>query len=235
MNIKVYTITSAKYHWILPAHAYLFNIYWSELQENIIVTDVIPDMDLPDNFTFATMNDNHPLPKEKWSNGIIRMLHNIKDTHFVLMLEDYLLVRTVDNEAIESLADYMEIHKDIIRCDLTDDRLFAGDMFDADYWGRLDIIETPGDSPYQMSLQAALWNRKHLLDLMRPDLSPWQVELYLSPELHHRNDLRTIGTRQRPLRYINCFKGGDSEKTLNLEGIPNEHLEVMRSRGWIKE
>ncbi|KKM02137.1 hypothetical protein LCGC14_1787360, partial [marine sediment metagenome] len=30
------------------------------------------------------------------------------------------------------------------------------------------------------------------------------------------------------------FRGGDSEKVLNLDGIPHEHLEEMKNRGWIK-
>ncbi len=85
-----------------------------------------------------------------------------------------------------------------------------------------------------MSLQGGIWRKELLLKVLRPELSPWQVELHLSPTLHERNDMRVLGSRQRPLRYINAFQGGDSEKVLNLDGIPKEHLEVMEERGWLK-
>jgi len=233
--INVYVFTSEKYLWALEPFAYLFNTYWSEQQPCTIVTDVVPDFELPSNFNVSTISDNNPLPQKQWSNGLIAMLTNIKDEHFVFLLEDYWIVRKVDNTGIETLAEYIHNHPKILRMDLTDDRQYAGDMKDIGAWGHYDIVETPNDSPYQMSLQAGIWNRRLLLKLIRPDLTPWEVELYLSPTLHERKDMRVVGTRQRPIRYINAFRGGDSEKVLNLEGIPNEHLEVMRSRGWIKE
>ena len=163
------------------------------------------------------------------------MLENISDSHFVFLLEDYWLCRTVDHQAIETLADWASGQPDVLRVDLTDDRQYAGDMRDIGYLGRLDMVETPPDSPYQFSLQAAIWNRELLLELVRPELTPWEAELYLSPTLHEIGDrMRAVGTRQRPIRYINAFKGGDSEEVLNLEGIPGEHVVEMRKRGWVK-
>lgn len=233
MNIPVYVLTSEKYLWSIQAFAYLFNVYWSSLQEVIVVSDVKPKFELPDNFKIRTMNNDSPLPKEKWSDGLIVMLENIQDQHFVLMLEDYWLVRGVDHQAVGSLADYASIHGDILRVDLTDDRQYAGDMYDIGYWGRLDLVATPPDSPYQVSLQAAIWNRDLLVSLVRPDLSPWEFELYLSPALHGRDDIKVIGTRQRPVRYANVFKGGDPGKVINLEGIPEEHVKELRKRKWL--
>ena len=156
------------------------------------------------------------------------------------MLEDYWITRKVDNTGIDTLADYQRNHTDILRVDLTDDRQYAGDRFDIGAWGHYDMLETPSDSPYQVSLQAGIWNRRLLLKLIRPELSPWEVELYLSPALHERvtlknvNDMRVVGTRQRPIRYINAFKGGDSSEVLNLEGIPEHHRKHMEEQGWLK-
>ena len=180
------------------------------------------------------LTEGEPLPQDKWSNGVIELLEHIDDELLVILLEDYWLVRKVDNQGVNTLADLMRIHKDILRVDLTDDRQYAGDMKDVGYYGHYDLVSTPNDSPYQLSLQAGIWRRELLLKLLRPELSPWQVELYLSPTMHERDDMRVLGTRQRLIRYINAFKGGDSEKVLNLEGIPKEHLEVMEAKGWLK-
>jgi hypothetical protein len=81
-------------------------------------------------------------------------------------------------------------------------------MKDIGAWGHYDLVETPNDSEYQMSLQAGIWNRDLLLSLMRPGLDPHEVELNLSPTLHERNDMRVIGTRQRPVRYSNIYYQG---------------------------
>ncbi len=233
--INVYCLTSSKYIWAIEPFAYLFNTFWSAQQPCYIVTDAEPDFSLPTNFGVHLINKGEPLEQEKWSNGVIEFLNRIEDELLVILLEDYWIVRKVDNQGVNTLGDLMRAHPDIIRVDLTDDRQYAGDMEDVGYFGHYDLVETPNDSPYQLSLQAGIWRRELLLKLLRPDLSPWQVELYLSPTMYERDDMRVLGTRQRPIRYINAFKGGDSEKVLNLEGIPKEHLRVMEERGWLKD
>ena len=200
----------------------------------VVVSDVIPDYDLPDNFTIKSMNGGEPLPKENWSDGLIVMLQNIPDDVFVLLLEDYWPIRRVDNIGVDTMADYMRGHKEILRVDLTDDRQYAGDRFDIGAWGHYDLIETPGDSPYQMSLQAGIWNRDLLLSLLRPGLNPHEVELYLSPTLHERGDMRVIGTRQRIIRYSNIYYQGKVQSE-QIAMVPKEHLKVIKERGWLKK
>lgn len=234
MSVPVVVMTSEKYLWAIPPFAYLFNRYWSELQTVLLVSDVKPTYKLPKNFLIRSMNANEPLPKEKWSNGLIVTLNNIKADHFVLMLEDYWLVRTVDHHGVETLAQYCRENSNVLRMDLTDDRFFAGDKRDIGAYGHYDLVETPPSSPYQMSLQAAIWNRHHLLSIMRPDLSPWEVELQISSALQKREDLRVIGTRQCPVRYANVFQGGEPHELKNTDRIPDEHLQHMKGQGWIK-
>jgi len=230
----VYVITSEKYHWALRPFCYLFNIYWSTLQQVTVITDTRITIDLPPNFAQKTISEGRPLHQDKWSNGIIHMLRQMNESHFVLLLEDYWLVRTVDHQGIKTLHELATKYPDILRIDLTDDRQYSGQMKDAGYYGHYDLVETPGESPYQMSLQAGIWSRDLLLSIIKPDMSPWKVELEISPDLHGREDIRVIGTRQRPIRYINAFKGGDSENVLNVEGLPEEHRTELLRRGWLR-
>jgi len=234
MNLQVYVLTNSKYMWAIQPFAYLFNCFWSELQPVTVVTDVVPNFNLPPNFSVMLLNDGHPLPKEKWSDGLMAMLDMIPDEILVLLLEDYWLVRTVDNRGINTLADYMRDHREILRVDLTDDRLYAGDRYDIGAWGHYDLIETPGDSPYQMSLQAGIWNRDLLLSLLRPGLNPHEVELYLSPTIHERGDMRVIGTRQRLIKYANVYYQGKVQEE-QIAMVPKEHLKVIKERGWLKK
>lgn len=234
MEICVYTHEKAQ--WCLKPLAYLFNVYWSELQP-VYIAGGEPSVDLPENFYWLQVESR---VKERWSDGLIDMLKIIKSDVICLLLEDYWLVRFVDWEVINSLEEYMLNNPDILRIDLTADRLYSGRAVDIDYWGRCDILKTDWDTPYQWSTQAGLWNRHHLLANLRPELSPWDFELQDNDQKH----LRVLGTRQWPVRYINGVgmqldekyryrtehvREGLGGKT--IERIDKEHVDVMIRRG----
>jgi hypothetical protein len=202
---------------------------WSADQSVMVVGFRFPDFDLPKNFNFYSLAPADPGP-QFWSDQLIEALSSIEDEHIVIMLEDYWLCRGVDHRGVETLHEYCKLHPEVIRMDLTSDRLYAGGMQDIDYYGCYDIVETKEGTPYQMSLQAAIWNRKKLLSVLHPGLTPWEVEL----QTEIKAPLRVLGTRQFPIRYANMFNSGKPGMVLNLEQIPKEHTDRMRKEGWIK-
>jgi hypothetical protein len=115
--------------------------------------------------------------------------------------------------------------------DLTEDRLFAGGMFDVEGWGCYDIIETPHGTPYQMSLQPGLWNRKLMLDVLVPGKSAWEAEIHTQPP----DTMRVLGMRQAPLRYANAVIKG-MVNMRQITRIPEPHrAHILRAvpHGWI--
>jgi len=229
--MRVVVPTCDKYLWALRPFAYLFNTYWSEQQPVLIGGYSKPDFDLPPNFEFYQI-DSTNYPPKKWSDGLIRLLNNINDDTFVLMLEDYWLNRGVNHQAVQSLGDYAGMHREVLRIDLTTDRLYAGRMYDVGTWGYLDIIETPPDTPYQWSTQACIVNRKHMLSCLQPGIAPWEFELQgndLIPD-----GLRVLGTRQFPVRYVNGVGMGIRTR-YNTIGLPQDHLEIMLKQGILPE
>ena len=237
MRVVVYT--SDKYLWCLRPFQYLFNTYWSELQEVVVGGFSPPPFPLAPNFTFKSIAPRN-YPAEKWSDGLIQLLTSMDDEVIIFMLEDYWLCRTVQHGAVASLQEYMLHHPGVLRVDLTADRLYSGRAFDVDTWGHLDIIETPADTPYQWSTQACVVNRKHFLNCLKPGLGPWDFELRgneLIPD-----GLRVLGTRQWPVRYVNAVgmqnpykyrtehvRDGAFSKT--IERIPEQHVAYMLKRG----
>jgi len=226
--------TCNEYSDVLPGFAYLFNLFWSAQQP--VTYAGCQKMDLPQNFEWVSVESRIAA---RWSDGLIELLNVIKADIICWLLEDYYLCRGVDHKAIESLADYMRMHGDILKIDLTGDRLYSGKARDVDYWGHVDLITTAWDTPYQFSTQCALWNRKHLLSLLRPEMSPWDFELQdKAPE-----QLHVLGTRQWPVRYVN-FLGMGLEKNeyrvrherkgmggVTIEQIPPEHMQYMKEHG----
>jgi len=204
MNAKVVVTVCDRYLWSLLPFAYLFNKYWGEDQNVIIAGYSKPDFGLPPNFKFYSIADKE-YPKEKWVDGIVKFMNSFGEEQFVLMLEDYWLCRRVDRQGIEVLSNYMSLNKDIIRLDLTADRLYAGGMKDYGYYNRYDLVEA-SKSPYQMSLQAGIWNKNLFLEILnklpQDKHSAWDVELEGTTILNNF-PYRVLGTRQFLVRYAN--------------------------------
>ena len=225
--IRVVVYTCDSYLWVMKPFCYLFNNYWSELQDVLVGGFTPPQFQLPSNFNFYQI-DKYPYPKNMWSDGLIALLQSFNDEVFVLLLEDYLLCRTVDHNGISTLAQYMREHDDVVRFDLTADRLYGKGMHDIEPYGHYDIIECDTDSPYQMSLQAAIWNRRNLLALLRPGMTPWEVEIQTDMQ---KQPYRVLGTRQYPIRYANLMLKGEV-MDYELEHIPEPHRSAITR--WIK-
>jgi len=206
--LRVFVITNDYYLWCLSPFSYLFNKYWSDKQEVVIMGFRPPKFELPNNFHFHSIARAN-YPQKKWSNALIEFLKAMSDEHCVLMLEDYWISRPVDTRCITSLHQFMIARPDVLRFDLSIDVLHTNgdsrDATDIGFIGPYDIVEKPHGKPYRMSFQAGLWNTKLLLSLLKEDKDPWEVEIQTSPP----SDMKVLGTRQWPLRYINAIYKGE--------------------------
>lgn len=218
-----------KYYWLLRSMSYLFNVYWSGLQPVTIFGYEPLEFELPPNFEFQSLA-SESYPYNKWTDGLIESLDRLSDKYVILFLEDYWLYRTVDHAGIASLESYMDAHPDVLRMDLTGDRLYSTKAYDIGFWGHLDLIETSPDTPYQISTQAAIWNVQHLRDTLWYGATAAEFEL--QGREHMRPGLRIQGTRQVPVRYTNAWGTGWAGPGPNLRYIEPHHVEVMRAAGW---
>ena len=190
--------------------SYCFDAYWGSYWggQNVIVAGYEKPADLPYYMSFYQIA-NDEIPADKWSDGLIRLLSSTQDEFFIFMLEDYLLTRPVDLHAISALGDLMSENSQILRIDLTTDVLHANgdsrDASDVGYLGSIDLVEKKPGTQYRFSFQAGIWNKQKLLDILVPDRSPWETEMYTPiPE----GDL-IYGTRQWPVRYANLLWKGN--------------------------
>lgn len=233
--MDVVVTVSDKYLWALKPFAYLFNKYWQlpdgAMQKVWVAGYKRPDYELPPNFTFHQI---YPVgyPKEKWVDGFVEFMDAVPlSQNFVLLLEDYWLSRKADVGGAFVLANYMEMFPNILRVDLTADRLYAGGARDVGTFDRFDLIEAPG-SQYQMSMQAGIWNKGLLKEVFRQlgehQHSAWDVELE-GTSIVNRNayDMRVIGTRQNLVRYCNGMNN-DRQNRVNFSGLSQSDSEYLR-------
>lgn len=233
MQPKVYVMTSDNYLSILRPYAYLLNRYWKPAPEVIVAGYTAPEFELPSNFSFISLGNQRDYPVNRWSDGLIKLLNQIDDSHFVLMLEDYLITRHVDTEAVQILYDYARQFTYTVRVDLTGDRLYAFGV-DLNYGtvNRLDLIKSMPGSPYHLSTMTAIWNRELLLRVLVPGETPWDLEIRGTTRLSHEQDMLVIGTRQWPVKHTLAFRGGDSGKLL-LDEVNSADVEALRGLGYI--
>jgi len=234
MTVPVYVTTCDRYvNRALRPFAYLFERYWSPAQPVVVIGFQPPPYELPGNFRFYSAGTD--TGQKSWSTALIRALQALKHELFILLLDDYWLNRPIHVGGVASLAEYVRLHPDVLRLDLTTDRLYNGKMFGVEDWGRYSIVETPAGSEYQMSLQAGIWRRSLMLQVLEPEKSPWEVELQTSPPA----EMRVVGTRgepgtnHAPVVYANVFQGGSPDTLLNLGELAAADVAELDARGWL--
>lgn len=226
--MRILIFTCDKYMWAVRPFSYLLNIHWNPPPQAVVFCNQVPSWTLPGNVGFISLGRDYA-PYE-WSDEVLAGLERVPDEYFIWMLEDYWLNRDVDAKAVEIAEQYLRAHQDVLRFDLTSDRQYNGAARDIGSFGHLDLVETPHSSAYQISLQAAVWNKTRLLQTIRHGISPWAFE-ELSPVLIPIG-LRVVGSKQRPICYTNGIGMGHGEGW--TEGIAKEHVLYMKEKGWIR-
>jgi hypothetical protein len=233
--IRVVVSTSDKYLWALKPFSFLFCKYWSELQPVIVAGYSPPPFELPPNFEFHSI-DSRPYPAQEWTNGLLKFFDHFQDEHFVWLLEDFWLRRTVNHSAVQILHDYAINHPEVYRIDLGTDRLFAKDnRFEPDYlrYGTLNLIQSRPDWEYTHSTQCGIFRRDKFIQLLQPNWSPWQFELEGAEILRAHEDWLVLGTRQIPVDYKHAVYKVDGKQVVDMEGIDPQHVEYIKSQGWL--
>jgi len=234
MGYRVFVTTSDKYLLALRPFAWLFNKYWSPEVEVIVGGFTPPSFSLPSNFHFMVLGEQEKYPVDRWSDAFIRMVEYLGDEIFAFMLEDYWITEPVDLRAVQMLYDYMRQFRYVIRMDLTTDRMFAGG---AQPYGKVEDIElvksSPG-SPYHMSLMTAFWRTEHLMKILVPHESPWDIEIKGTTRLSAFGDtMLVLGTKVAPVKHCLAFRADQPGKLL-LDGLKAEDIDEMRNLGLLE-
>ena len=234
MTTPLYVLTSDSYLKALRPFSHLLNKYWQPNPPVIIGGFSPPDFELPPNFYFHSIGPMDQFPVKRWSDALRRLLTAYPLDVFCIMLEDYWITAPVDVEAIQVAYDYMIQFEYVIRFDLTRDRELSGHATDYGKAGKLDLVRSEAGSPYHMSLMTALWRREHLMKVLIPGETPWQVELDGSNRLSAMGDsVVVLGTKQHPIKHTAAFRHGDP-KNLLLEEVNPEDVSELEALGYLE-
>lgn len=197
---------------VLPGFAHLFNLFWSQEQPVLICGFTEPSFSLPGNFSFYSIGAFKDYPINRWSDAIYKMLDEVAEDRFVLLLDDYWLIRKVDLEGVRIAYDYLGQFQNVLKFDLCRERLWndpGGYTHEAntyDHAGHLDLIKSRPNSPYHMSLWGGLWRRDLLRVILRPGETAQETEIRGTTRLSMLgDDLLVLGSRQAPVLHGNIL------------------------------
>lgn len=235
--MKVLVLTSDNYMKIIPAFAHLFNTYWGKDQQVIVCGFSAPEFALPDNFTFFSIGPQSAYPFKRWSDALVKVLQAFPmEKHFVLMLEDFLLVQPVRRNVVDMALDYMRQFNYVLKFDLCADRRYSGYATDYGLLGDIPLVKSDPTSQYHSSLYPGLWNRDLMLKyLLVPNESPHDIELSGTPRLaSYGDEVVVVGTVTDPwpVKITLGFRSQNPDGW-QLEGLSEQDVMELRQKGLI--
>lgn len=231
--MKTIVLTSNGYLNVLPGFAYLFNKFYPNQEVTVVRYDVRPPK-LPDNFK------NFAIGKQddySWSGGLKYYLSQIDDEFVLLMLEDYYLDKLVNKDVIDALIDVIERNKDIVKIDLTDDRLKVehSDYKNIKYLSEFGVktiktIQSSINAPFLASVQSAIWRKDFLESILNTKDNAWQFEKNKRTKdyLKKHNGV-ILGCVNPPMSYVNAV-GGEGHKPgeYDLKKMPQWMIDELK-------
>lgn len=240
--MQVIVMTSDKQSYLLKGFLHQWRKYFNhQWEDRILVCGFTSPTDTDTDFFSIGPSDNYPA--NKWSDALITVLDKAADEVFLLMLEDYWLTRPVDVWAIKMIYDYCHQFQNVIKFDVTTDRLFAngGGQYlygfnTYDTLGYLDLIKSDFTSPYHLSLWGGMWRRNLLRRFLVEGETAQQIELNGTHRLAQTGDeLLVLGTRQAPLKHANVFQRGqwNEEAMTGLPSLTEGDREELKRLGYL--
>ena len=232
---KILVTTSDKYLDALKPFFYLLEKYWTPTPPDVYVVGFEPpSFELPPGSKFLSLGSMDQYPINRWSDQVIGGLHAFPEDVFIFMLEDMWITQPVYTSVVNMAYDYMIQFEYVARFDMTGDRLHSRPREEIAMHGMLGphkIINSGPDAQYHMSTMPAFWRKEHLLSVLIPGETPWQVELQGTPRLAAMRETKMVlGTEVWPIRNTLAFRGVDLSKLLLDEIDPGDVTE-MRELG----
>lgn len=226
-KLKVIIPTCDKYIHIVEALMYSLKKYWSANNEFIILGYSEPDFKLYDNWKFVSMGTD--TGAVNWSNDLLKFFDTFEDEYFINMIDDTVMTRLADIYKIETAFKYMMKNKEVKKCFLQGSLSVGGkdllgeiDYFPVNELDNLfyDINQT---ADYRTSIQSAIWSTKYFLEVLKPNLTPWDFELQ-----HLKNDgARILTTRSsHPIMFSHLCSKMSSELMPNWTKSMYEDTEL---------
>ena len=159
--MKLVVLSCDKNQDIFDAFHHCMEKYYPEHPEIIYITETIK------NPYYKTIFSDIEL--DKWTKRIREALKQIDDEQILIMIDDFFIRQPVDVERIKYLSTQLKGN-------------IATFCFEKSYDKNDEETEVKGmkkrqhGAPYEVALNCGLWQKDKLIDILKGEYTPWQVE-----------------------------------------------------------
>ena len=159
--MKILVLSCDKNDDTFEAFHHCMEKYWENHPEIIYATETIK------NPYYKTISKNYPL--EIWTKRIRETLQEIDDNQILIMIDDCFIRNKVDVKRI----DYARKHLKGNIAMFNFEKSFDTNDIETTLKG---FKKRKHNSPYEVSIMCGLWDKEKLLDVIKEDSNPWEVE-----------------------------------------------------------
>lgn len=201
-NVAIIIVSCDAYQDTWPYFFSCFDMFWRDCSINkyLITNELTPTY--PRTLIISTGLE------KSWSAKMKYALNKIPEDNILLMLDDYFLWKKVNNSDIEhKISEFISFGYDYLRL-MPIPKVSQGPR---------GIYELNGKNLYEINLQAALWKKSYLMQVLREDgLSAWQVEAKQKVSSPDRIFGKCMGVNYPILDYLNgVIQGKWYPETIN--------------------
>lgn len=191
--------------------------------------DALPPVGLPDNAEFVSIGNQADYT---WSAGLKKLTYWLSD-YVILLLEDYWITAPVDWGVAATLHQGMLYNENIVKIDLSDDRLKLPHVEIAP-----GIVQGEWNAPFQTSVQAALWRTEFLCQFLDDNESVWEFEKNGTRRVIAKRQTgefsgAILGLKTPLLQYANMVGGmGAKPGVIEAKHCPDWMWQECLEKGW---
>jgi len=174
--MKLYVPTCNQLKHIIKTYSILFNKYWGDHIDVVILCYDEPEDDLPHNFSVVSLGKQEDFPGKDWCSALIPYFNTISDEYFMLSLDDSFLIDYVDEDKVsimEATVKSGEAQKAMLHSHLNA-------KYGRAYRDNLIILNS--NAPYRTSIHPAIWSKKQFQSFLKPGFTLWDFELKNQPQ-----------------------------------------------------
>ena len=159
--MKILVLSCDKDEDVFEAFHHCMEKYWEEHPEIIYATETIK------NPYYKTISKNYPL--NQWTKRIRETLQEIDDGKILIMIDDCFIRNKVDTKRVEYACDNLKGNIAMFNFEKSFDKTDE----DCEFEG---FKKRKHGALYEVSLMCGLWQKDKLLQILKEDSDPWNVE-----------------------------------------------------------
>tara|TARA_R110001583_G_scaffold6811_13_gene34374 strand:- start:20178 stop:20912 length:735 start_codon:yes stop_codon:yes gene_type:complete len=217
--MKIYVVACDKFTHVCPTTVEFLNKNWPNQDITILGYGAVTSLQgLPENVDIHSLGNEEEYDSS-WTTALIPFFENVKEDYFALILEDTILMNPVDSERLSILEEQF-ISGSASKA-MIGGGLFLGDSkrhYDSS--GRSYLVFNQSID-YRCSLHPAIWKKDYFLKFLKPNMNPWQFELWNNNFAKHdgakiiNNDYK-YPEEPHTYSFLNLYQAG--KLTINEEG-----------------